>query len=517
MSEVIILSDIVTPDTYGHSRYLAPYTLASSLENSGFDVTVIDYFTRNESFFAYLEKFLTENTIILGISTTFLNYQRSSSSHLSKIQELRDFHTNGALWLADDESIKRWLNQLRTMLSTKAPKCKIVLGGAKSHRILHNKETYGEIDYVCIGAGDKIVVDLANHLRHEKPLDFMQHSSFKILKGGLKSNSQDCPEAVFKPNFSIQANESLPIEISRGCAFNCKFCSYDKRKNLKKDLSVLKNEFLRNYETYGTTVYYFSDDCFNDKRDKVETFCNMFLSLPFKIEWVSYARVDLAIRFPETLDLMIQSGARGLWWGLESFNEVVARNAGKGTPIDKVKEFLIHFKRTYSQECLTSGSFIVGLPGETRESILETINWFKENPTLDFVHAGPLVISSYNEDFDKVLIDYADYARSPEKFGFQKIAFQPKPYWEHATMNSDVAESLSLSWMNKPDIGVRSIWMYPHLRTLGFTKDQIFQHSRPQESTAEFRGEVSRRFESHLHLYFNDLLKKRSFSPTSSK
>src|SRR5690606_35918718 len=138
---------------------------------------------------------------------------------------------------------------------------------------------------------------------------------------------------------------------------------------------ILKTEFVRNYENFGTTVYHFCDDCFNDSRAKVESVCNVIGQLPFKIEWISYARVDLAIRAPETLEMMIESGVKGLYFGVESFNSVVAKNAGKGVPSEQVKQFLLDFKSKYKNQCLLQASFISGLPGETVESFNETGDW----------------------------------------------------------------------------------------------------------------------------------------------
>jgi hypothetical protein len=241
---------------------------------------------------------------------------------------------------------------------------------------------------------------------------------------------------------------------------------------------------IRNHETYGIRFYHFSDDCFNDRREKVESFCNMFLSLPFKVEWSAYARVDVACRFPESLDLMVSSGARGLFWGIESLNSEVARKVGKGTPAELVKEMFINSRLKHRDNLLNHGSFIIGLPGESEESIWKSMDWIITSKTLDFVSLLVLSLRPYHPKLDKVVVDYADYSRNPEKYGFKNVSFGENSYWEHDQMNLHQAVEVSnrakaklqASGVNRSF--VTSSFQYSHLRGLGFSQGEIFRFVR---------------------------------------
>lgn len=510
MSNVILLSDNMVFGDYGTTRYMGPYVIASQLEKSSISCLVIDYFTRCEDFFNYLEPFLTTDTLILGISSTFLfPLQKDKSLPNHRSVGVDNYYT-GELWLDNGEELQKWLAELKKLLLRKSPGCKIVLGGVKSQFAHWRPQFYQDIDYVIFGAADEVIIDLYKKIQNQETPPLLKNLNHHVVDTNkyAKRNAL-CPKTDFRTSRAIGKNESLPIEISRGCLYNCKFCHYEKKESYKKNSEDIKEEFIKNYERFGTTVYHFCDDCFNDTRKKVEDVCNAILSLPFKIDWVSYARFDVAVKFPETVDLMIASGARGLYMGIESFHHQVALRAGKGTPPEKVKEFLLDFKKKYSSQCLIEGSFIIGLPGETKENLEHTSQWLEENDALDFATFGPLGLMPYNVSLDGTVFDFADYSRNPEKYGFRNVSFKPN-YWEHETMNSKEASTLASQmvekWRSKNPPGIiKTIWMYPHLRTLGMTHEDIFFRTRARDDDAVFALNIKNRFNTFLKNYFKQL------------
>lgn len=91
MVKVVLLSDVLTSRKSGQSRYAAPYVLATQLEKQGFRSIVIDYFTKIPDFFAYLKTFLNEETLLIGISSSFLSPAPSGDN--------RDNFYSGELWM----------------------------------------------------------------------------------------------------------------------------------------------------------------------------------------------------------------------------------------------------------------------------------------------------------------------------------------------------------------------------------------------------------------------------------
>lgn len=512
--DAVILSDTVLYGEVGNPRYMGAYAVTSALRAAGYEATVLDYFTRfssDDAFFDFLSQMISNETKLVGISSTFLApFVATLEPRSSRAAGLDRYYT-GELFLKDGLALQAWTARLKKVLREKAPKAKIVLGGVKSQFAIWRAEFYRDVDFVVLGAGDRAIVDIMKHIETGAPLSTREIQGQIVVDNTLDLTEKICPEMTFIPEDSIGRGEALPLEIARGCVFNCKFCHYEKKQSIKKPIDILRGELLRNYELFGTTAYTFCDDCFNDHPKKVESYCELFLSLPFKIEWTAYSRVDVAVAFPHTLDLMVASGARGLYWGIESFDADVARRAGKGTPPDKVKEFLRNFRDKYRGECLSEGSFIVGLPGETRESIEKTLEWVIKEDVFDLVTFGPLGLMPYSANLDRVVFDYAAYSREPEKHGFKKVSFQPH-YWEHDQMNSteaaEIAASMSKRWREAKKPGLlRTIWFYPHLRSLGFSRDEIARIVQEHEEIAAWKDLVATRFAKHVEDYHVRLLK----------
>lgn len=532
MSEIILLNDTVNNSVLGDSRYMGAYTLASQLESAGFKVTVIDYFTRHPDFFTFIDKFITPRTLFIGISSTFLAKSPSmiklSDPEYGKIlvdavlskngnnrEDLHENYNNPGLWFKTPEELLLWTKKLKNLLHQKNPLGHIILGGAKTSLLVEQK-AIDEFDYIVIGTADRAIVELARHLKANTTPAFSKLGNKKILNNLQDSNNKQCPETLYHSKFAIQKKESLPIEISRGCLYNCNFCHYEKKESYRKDLSVLKNEFIRNYENFGTTVYQFCDDCFNDSLKKVEETCNMIMGLPFKIEWISYARVDLAVSRPETLAAMIESGAKGLFFGIESLNDEAIKNSGKKVRSEKLKQFLLETYQQYSDRCLFEGSFIVGLPGETKESIEKTIQWLTENRALDFVSAARLYLQPYEARLDKVSVDYSEYSRSPDLYGIikseEKINNQE---WTQTNMNSTEASELTRVFLEKwSDSGkntiLRNIFDYPVLRSSGFSQQQIWDMARNEKNAASWGEQALARFQKFVWNYWKELEEKNA-------
>lgn len=349
-NQIVLLTDNMIFGEYGTSRYIGPYVLATQLREAGFETAIIDYFTSIEDFFNYLEPFLSRDTLVVGISSTFLFPQTPEFGNVEHRSEGIELYYKGELWFETGRKLQEWTGQLKSLMQKKSPYASLILGGVKSQFAHWRPEFYQNFDHVFLGAADHSIITLAEELKSGKPSERFIKQNNSLKNQGL------CPVTMHPSINAIQPNESLPVEISRGCLYDCKFCHYEKKQSQRKDLKLLKEELINNYEKFGTSVYHFCDDCFNDTRKKVEDTCNMFLQLPFKLEWVAYARPDVAVKFNETVDLMLESGARGLYWGIESFDFEAARGAGKGTDPELIKDFFHRYQPKFRGRCITEGS-----------------------------------------------------------------------------------------------------------------------------------------------------------------
>lgn len=512
MSKIIILTDLGC--SRPNNRYIGPYVIANHLENNGYDTVVIDYFIRHPNIFEYLEAFLEDDTVAVLISTTFLTHipDNKRKSH-------RYDHTYGSrdLWCTSNDELSQWFETLRLTIDKYSPNAKIILGGGKVPWIYEKhlnqnyvNHSYGLVDYMVMGVADESIVSLINYITkksNKKNILITKKHGLNFVIG--RNSYEKCPPMRFKSKWALMKNEGLPIEVARGCLYNCKFCHHDKKASYRKSLTDLRDELIFNYENYGTTNYHFCDDCFNDTKPKVMETCEMFLKLRFKINWVSYARVDLAVKFPETLDIMMESGARGLSFGIETFNYEAGRKAGKGCPPWKVKEMLLETRKKYKGQCLYAGTFITGLPGETIETQMETINWLINNDALDFALFGGLGITEYDDELDGDVKDYSDYGRNPEKYGFLEIKFRPL-YWRHETMDRpkalELGKTCTTMWHNSGHMPfLETIWSVPLLMGFGYNWNDIISMARDESKRDYWRQVVNEKMIDYRVEYWKKL------------
>lgn len=167
------------------------------------------------------------------------------------------------------------------------------------------------------------------------------------------------------------------IVTSRGCTAGCKYCikhvtyQYAVRvrspEHIMKELWLLHDLGIHNIHMYA--------DLFTVSRDQVVGLCKSIIEQGLKVRWTCNSRVDYVDE--EMLQLMGQSGCWMISWGIESASEEVLRRARKGAYPDKVECPLRWSKKAGIGNW---GYFIIGLPGETEQTIRQTIDFAKRLP-----------------------------------------------------------------------------------------------------------------------------------------
>ena len=152
---------------------------------------MLDWFRflkNNDEFFKYLENFIDENTVCVGISNTFLypsfqNKKLSDSSGFStlptetKLDKLTAAAYSLYLWEYSNDELYVWFEKLRQLLDKYNPSAKIVLGGARSTRILQmsilapkNYAVKHFVDYVICGMADNAMIQLIEKVKKKEAI-----------------------------------------------------------------------------------------------------------------------------------------------------------------------------------------------------------------------------------------------------------------------------------------------------------------------------------------------------------
>ncbi|MBI2822673.1 MAG: radical SAM protein, partial [Acidobacteria bacterium] len=131
--------------------------------------------------------------------------------------------------------------------------------------------------------------------------------------------------------------------------------------------------------------FFFDDDTFNIRKDRVLELCAKFKPLKFRWSCTARAHSDY-----ETLRAMSEAGARLFIVGFESGDPQILKNIKKGATVEMAREFV---KNCKSVGIAIHGDFIIGLPGETPETIQRTIDFARELDTetiqVSIAHAYP--------------------------------------------------------------------------------------------------------------------------------
>jgi len=167
------------------------------------------------------------------------------------------------------------------------------------------------------------------------------------------------------------------VVTSRGCPGNCRFCikhvSYGRSVRFRSPENILAElELLDGLGVHDVHMY---ADLFTVSREQVVGLCELILERGLRLRWTCNSRVDFVDS--EMLCLMRRAGCWMISWGIESGSEEVLRRARKGITLEQVEQAL-----RWSREAgiRNWGYFIIGLPGETEETIKETIRFSKRLP-----------------------------------------------------------------------------------------------------------------------------------------
>jgi radical SAM superfamily enzyme YgiQ (UPF0313 family) len=399
-------------DDITYYRPIGAYRIRTELENRGYKVKVIDHYHHlsDTQIEHALEKYVSDKTLWIGFSTTFINTSTHLLSKSTLFAKLKQKHN-----------------------------IPFVIGGAKSLI-----DTLPWADILITGYADDATVAITDYLSGKRDVPkWTDYKGKKLINSNHSYDRKDLSNIgiIWKPEDHITPYETLPMEIARGCIFNCAFCNFPLNNKKKFDYIRVKeditNEFLRNYENFGTTSYSFMDDTYNDSMLKLEIMHDVITNLPFKIKYDTYIKPELLTRWPDQIELLVESGLRGASLGIESLNNKTRQSIQKGADGEKVLTAISNLKQKSKGSVKTHCNMIVGLPHESAESIQESHRILVNNKDIDWWGWYALQIHSKTRHEYHSPIDL-----DPAKFGYT--------VFEEVKVNSGVSGDnyWSIPWKN---------------------------------------------------------------------
>jgi Radical SAM superfamily len=396
-------------NTHPGSKYAGTFRIATELRKNGFTVSCIDL-TAFKGFDDELKNLLStligKETLWVGFSTTFL-------PDLFGLPILKQFESYSRRWKEAD--IYRSLADFRNFVNLLNPNTKLIAGGARYFPV----EKLGF--QVFKSYSDKTIIEYTNWC---KGLLSNDKYMLPVIQGSEFQNFTTS-QIIYHDSDIIKSTDTLPIEVSRGCIFKCKFCTYNLKGKKKgewvKHAAVLKDEFVRNYENFGVTNYVFADDTYNDSLDKIKLlYDEVYSKLNFQLEFTTYLRLDLMMRNPDSAAILRDSGLKSAMFGIETLNPLSAKAIGKGVnPLEQF-DFVRQLKENEFADVLLQSGIIAGLPHDTEETLIETADFlFSDKNKLDYVLVNPLGIHPVNTN--EQVIEHSEFDLEYAKFGYDII------------------------------------------------------------------------------------------------
>lgn len=462
MYQFIFFTDLV--DTIYVAKTIGAYKCAHALRSAGYSVLVIDHLHTFDEIELkdLLNKVVSDQTLAVGFSATFF---RNTNVPVNPDGSITYTNLPGNTFFPQgkqvEDSIVSHIKQLN-------PNCKITLGGTTVTQHYQNKN----IDYAFIGFSEASIVNLANHLYKKTDLTHsMKNIWGTVIIDDRKAESYDFQNSEFRWLKEDVVNaRSLPIEIARGCIFKCKFCAFSMngKQNLDfiKNVELLRTELQDTYDQFGVTTYSIIDDTFNDNDYKLNVILEAIKKLTFQPKFWAYTRLDL-MATKKHIDILYDIGVRAFYFGIETLNKQTGKIIGKGhspqSQINTIQELRAKFGNTITMH----GSFIIGLPEESIESVTNTFN---------LIMNGTIPLHSF--DFKTLFIDNANLVNWSSDIS--------KNYTSYGYTAVGDTNNLSIAWKNDYMTQIEAKELENTFRQQSQNSDNFYMPGQPAWALANY-------------------------------
>ena len=410
---------------------IGPAVIGSYLQQQGIEVEITDF---------YFDEVNAFGVDIVGISSTFMGVR--------DVQEIAD------------------------LIRRQNPSATIVLGGPLSWSLSPLKllELITNIDFIVLREGEQTFLELIHELRNGGNISSIKGLVFREAGSGFETSPRPLLDGdkISQPAWELTGIPTpkrlpvLPVETSRGCPYNCAYCSevhyWGKPVRYRASDNVVK-ELRHNVEQFGIKTFRFTDSCFSAPATRSAEICDAIykgcISDGFEVKWSSYARLENLNS--GLLETMKRSGCVALDIGVESGASTILRRMGRNYSPETAVEVA---RAARELGIITNFNVVVGFPGETRETLQSTAEMINE--------AAPDTFSCFLLFLAPNTLAYAN----PKKYGIEGEGL----YWKHDTMTSKEASEAMLRMIED----ISSSISFPggeytacYLTSVGYTEKEI--------------------------------------------
>lgn len=328
-----------------------------------------------------------------------------------------------------------------------------ILGGIHPTVMPEDSIIPESVDFVIKGEGERTIIELASCLSQYGKLDdidgLVYKNNGKIIINKDRTLIDDLDSIPF-PARHLFNNQSytypdalfypiLPVITSRGCPGNCTYCN---TRNIftgrfrARSASNLVDEFEEMIEKFGVKEIHIWDDNFTTSKSRVFEIRDEVKRRKLKIKFAFPNGLRIDFLNKDVLKTLKDMGTYSIALGVESGNQQILDRINKGISLEEIRE---KFSLAKEMDLEIWAFFMIGLPGETKETILETINFAVElNPIVAKFHIlKPFPGTKIYEEFlkDGLITD----------MNFDNYGIHTRPVHRLLTLSEDEL----LEWQNR--------------------------------------------------------------------
>jgi|2_EtaG_2_1085320.scaffolds.fasta_scaffold06647_2 radical SAM superfamily enzyme YgiQ (UPF0313 family) len=330
---------------------------------------------------AYLQSYLKKYTDY-EVQTHFLN-NVSQEICLNKIKEEIDIFKPDVIGISVMSFSRTSSYRMIEYLDEHHPDIKIVLGGMHPTIMWDTILKKYTTPVVVVGEGELTFADLLEHFKHEKPIKDVKGIAYHNGEKPVVTASRDLIKDLNilpAPDHSIFLWEGKTVAnllTSRGCPFKCNFCVLDhislRTVRIRSAENVCDEIEQILAARPSIKIIWLHDDAFMINKKTTIALCREIIRRGIKTSFTCSARFRPVSR--ELVQLMEKAGFNHVLFGLESGAQKIMDDMKKGVTKDHIRYATSLFAESNIK---TTAFLIVGLPGETQETINETIDFVQE-------------------------------------------------------------------------------------------------------------------------------------------
>jgi len=344
----------------------------------------------------YLESILSQK----GHNVLIKDYYHDTWE-IAREQVLKEIKENspGVLGLSCVTMNRTASFRMARIVKEQYPEMKIIMGGVHPTYMYEQILLSLPIDAIVVGEGEETTPELLEAFEKGKSLKKIKGLAFKengkVQFTGFREPIHNLDALPF-PKHELFADvlkktKSAGIMSSRGCPFCCVFCStsvfWGRRWRPRSAKNVVDEiEYITKNLPYVEDIF-FQDDTFISDNQRVMDICNDIIKRGIKIKWACSGRVDRVTK--EMLIKMKEAGCTEVSYGIESGSERILKTIDKKITLEQIEKTIAI---TNEVGMRYFPFLMVGNPGESWETVQETVDFLKKLKNLEVGSVGKLEI-----------------------------------------------------------------------------------------------------------------------------